>query len=452
MKKLNLLIVIAFTFQTFCYSQPCLPEGITFSTQAEIDNFQINYPNCTVIEGNIIVSGNYITNLNGLNSLTSVGGNLLITNCFSLQNLSGLENITSVAGNLIVGKNTSFSSGNPILNNISGLSSLNSVGGNLAIIKNDLLTSLSGLNNLNSINGSLLIGGLNLNFVYGNATLNSITALSKLKHVGSSIMILYNPALMTLSGLDSLSSCEGNLVVLLNHQITNFSGLDNIASIDGSLILGGNNSLVSLSGLENLDSLGGLSIGHHQYWTSFDTIYGNPSLTSLLSLQNLSYINYGLVIQGNEALSSLYGLDNINLDSISSLRIHNNPILSMCEVESICDYLASPNGVIEIHDNATGCNSQSEVEETCEATGVEELNPAAEFTIFPNPATNKIFISSNNGFKIETINIYNQLGENVLQSNDIIGSIDISTLFRGIYIIEIFSNELIIRQKLIIEE
>ncbi len=32
---------------------PCLPEGITFTTQAQIDNFQLNYPGCTEIEGDM---------------------------------------------------------------------------------------------------------------------------------------------------------------------------------------------------------------------------------------------------------------------------------------------------------------------------------------------------------------------------------------------------------------
>jgi len=53
-----------------CYnaiSQGCLPEGITFTTQAQIDSFQINYPGCTKIEGNVNIKNSggwvFITNL-----------------------------------------------------------------------------------------------------------------------------------------------------------------------------------------------------------------------------------------------------------------------------------------------------------------------------------------------------------------------------------------------------
>jgi hypothetical protein len=40
---------------SLAYSQGCLPEGITFTTQAQIDSFQINYPGCNAVEGNVII-------------------------------------------------------------------------------------------------------------------------------------------------------------------------------------------------------------------------------------------------------------------------------------------------------------------------------------------------------------------------------------------------------------
>lgn len=76
MKKLILLIAAAAISQTFAFSQPCLPEGMTFNTQEQIDDFQINYPGCTEIMGTVLIEGNNITNLDGLNVITSVGGYL----------------------------------------------------------------------------------------------------------------------------------------------------------------------------------------------------------------------------------------------------------------------------------------------------------------------------------------------------------------------------------------
>jgi len=66
------------------------------------------YPNCTEIEGDVLI-GDYdstaITNLDGLNVLTALHQDLCIVNNNSLPSLSGLDNITSVGGNLMVQNN-----------------------------------------------------------------------------------------------------------------------------------------------------------------------------------------------------------------------------------------------------------------------------------------------------------------------------------------------------------
>ena len=78
MKRLTLFVVLALFIQSGVSAQPCLPDGITFYTQAQIDSFQILHPNCTEIEGDVEINGDDITNLNGLNVVTSIGGRLLI--------------------------------------------------------------------------------------------------------------------------------------------------------------------------------------------------------------------------------------------------------------------------------------------------------------------------------------------------------------------------------------
>ena len=124
--------------------------------------------------------------------------------------------------------------------------------------------------------------------------------------------------------------------------------------------------------------------------------------------------------------------------------------LSTCEVQSICDYLASPTGFIEIYNNAIGCNSLEEVEEACEGVSVECINPEDEISIFPNPANKQLTISSKDGATIEKIIIYNQTGQKVLQEKPANNIIDISQLQPGMYLIEVVSGQRIIREKLMI--
>ena len=253
MKKLILLIAAVVIGHTTVFSQGCLPEGITITSQAQIDSFQINYPGCTEIEGDVMIGGMFhdITNLLGLSVLTTIGGNLKIQTVWELHSLAGLENLSYI-------------------------------GGDLSINNNDSLTSLTGLDNLTSIGGDLLIGdGYGIND-------------------------------------------EGN------DSLTSLTGVGNLSSIGGCLRIEGNDYLENISGLSTITSVGGC-IG----------------------------------ILGNYSLISLSGLDNIIASSVTDLNISHNSALSTCNVQSICNYLASPNGIVDIYDNAPCCNNPLEIASLC---------------------------------------------------------------------------------------
>ncbi len=47
MKHLYCLLLTLFLLFNNLYAQSCLPNGITFNTQQEIDDFATNYPGCT---------------------------------------------------------------------------------------------------------------------------------------------------------------------------------------------------------------------------------------------------------------------------------------------------------------------------------------------------------------------------------------------------------------------
>lgn len=315
MKKFAALILLVFTLQYISYSQSCLPNGITFSNQMEIDSFQINYPGCTEVEGTVVISGVDINNLNGLSVLTSVGEYLEINNNDSLTSLTGLENLTSVR--------------------------------DIWIHRNELLTNLTGLENLVSITRDL--------------------------------WIYFNDSLTNLTGLENVNFIEGGLRVDKNYKLTSLSGLDNLATIGQYLEIDHNKTLVSLTALDNLTSIGD-----------------------------------NLIIWNNEVLANLTGLNNIDAGSIIGLGIAENPSLSTCEVESICNYLSSPNGEIMIIDNAPGCNNQEEIEEACEGSSVDEIHILDQLSLYPNPfsTTTTIEYELQNS-ELVIIAIYNNLGKQV---------------------------------------
>jgi hypothetical protein len=362
MKKYMLLILIMTLIQKVTYPQGCLPEGITFTTQAQIDSFQFNYPGCTQIEGNVKIDDTYIdpiTNLNGLITLTSVDGNLLIQSNFSLQNLQGLDSLSYIGGNLYI-------SGIPMAVYLSGLEGLKMIGGDLSIVTTNL-TSLEGLNNLISVQGDVIIG---TNFV-----LTSLLGMDNLTMVGKDLKIGQNPFLTNLAGLSNISSIGGGLFISgPGGSLFCLTGLENVTSL-GGLFIDNTTALTNLTGLENVTTIfGNLRIN------------GNTILTSLTGLENATSIESVLSIFNNPALTSLKGLENITAESISNLYIYNNSSLSACEVQSICNYLIDPNGDSEIHDNAPGCSSPEEVEAACQQVGLENYTEVGICAIFPNPS------------------------------------------------------------------
>ena len=180
------------------------------------------------------------------------------------------------------------------------------------------------------------------------------------------------------------------------------------------------------------------------------TIQNNPLLTSLEGLEGVTTLWGDLVIEGNPSLKSLKGLKNIDPGSISNLTISDNDSLSICEVLSVCSYLASPGGSIDIQGNSPGCNSQEEIKLAC-LTSSGNIKLENEITIYPNPGKGLLVISAPNEIAIELVAIYNSAGQKVHQEKPVNNSVDISKLRPGMYFIEIRSNQLNARRKFVVE-
>jgi len=346
----------------------CLPFGsYHFLSQEEIDNFQSDYQSCNNLNGNVIIRGN------------------------NIRYLSGLNNISSIEKDLRIG--SGWYGGNDSLVDLAGLNNLTTIGGNLSIDANDMLLSLTGLNNLDSVGGRLNI--------YGNNQLSSLTGLENLVYIGESLNIHNTIKLEDLSGLNNLNYLGYDIDITSNIGFKNFSGLESINTIHGDLIVFYNDSLISLSGLHNVSRIygnvlietmygttlfpfsnleeigGGLEILNNDYLTSLSgfenltTVIGhlrirnNQSLTSISELNNLTILSDDLIIEHNPSLLSLDGLDNLIIDSINDITISNNDSLYSCDALSICNYLATPTGIVNIYDNASGCNSPPEIASDC---------------------------------------------------------------------------------------
>lgn len=384
MKKIVILLAALLVFDSVS-AQPCFPEGIKFTTQAQIDNFSTAYPGCNEIEGNVTICGYNITNLDGLSVITSLYGTLRIVSNQSLTSLTGLSNLDYIGGNLYIG-------GNILLGNLAGLQNLSLVAGDLQITDNVGLASLSGLEGLAFLGGDLWIND--------------------------------NPVLTVLTGLDQLATVAGIVRIYSNSALVSLTGLENLTGIGGSLVIGGEGHL------------GGT---------------GNPALQSLDALSNVTSVGGNLIIGYNTALAGLSGLDNIDPGSIMDLNIFDNSSLAACEVQSICAYLGSPNGNVDISNNAAGCNSPEEVEEACVLISGGQIRGNPALSLYPNPSTGSLTIEIPKGVHKAIVSIVNFTGRELFRQ-EITGPgsyIDISFLPAGIYLVRISDDMITCAEKII---
>lgn len=237
----------------------CLPQGIAFAHQYDIDAFQANYPGCTHIEGNVVVFGDDVFSLGGLSSIKSIGGYLYIGDPYwwtNLRNLDGLQGLTHVSAGITL-------QNNPFLRNIEGLSNVESLGtGSLHIIKNDSLTSLAGLEKIISFEGELWIKEN-----YSLLNLNGLLNLTSINNNG--FICTLNEMLSDLSGLENLKICNGNLEIGNNKALKNLDGLGGLNEFIGRVAIYDNQVLTNLEGIENIPGTNIMSL----------TIINNESLT-----------------------------------------------------------------------------------------------------------------------------------------------------------------------------
>ncbi len=100
--------------------------------------------------------------------------------------------------------------------------------------------------------------------------------------------------------------------------------------------------------------------------------------------------------------------------------------------------------------NASGCNSDEEIKDAC-SVSVENDPGSVEFSIYPVPAKDRIYYKGTMPASVRGLYIYNQVGQMLDYNENVTNPIDVSSLIPGIYIMEFVTDELPIREKLLIE-
>jgi len=379
------------------YKRQCLPDGITLTSVQDITDFTTANPNCTTIEGDVIIQG--ITNFEGLEQITAIEGTIICDNCTGFENFEGLNNLETVGGiEFIGGDEFEFS----------GLESLDTVTGSMNFFLADF-NDFSGLGGVPVVQGDVIIDECTL-YGFGYITLSFI---------GGSFILQNNSGLSN-TQLIGLEQVEGDLIIQNNTELFLADGFFTLTEVGGDLKLINNPGLLGFAIPWNLPAVGG------------DILIEQMSgLSNLNFLGNLAEIDGSISLFDNSSLNDISGIENINPESISALQIAICPQLSECNVESVCGFLAIAPQFSQIGDNLTNCNTTDEIIQACTINSIHE-EYVEEFSLRSQLVNDQIFVVSD---ELGNYTIYNTLGEQLTLLIDFKGSFNVSHLAAGMYVI-----------------
>lgn len=227
--------VVITTLSSPLLAQDCIPNNITLSTPADVDDFQDNHGPCDRVVGNLDLDGADIENLDGLSGLVEVG-NLRFLFTTELHDLSGLSGLASIDGSL-------FFTDCHALTSVDGLSSLTSVGD---VVRFSFMNALQDLDGLSSLNA---VGSVWLEF---NTALTNIDGLSSITSVDGPVILESNTELLDLDGFSGLESVGGTFTMLDQQKLTNIEGLSPLISVGGDFRMENNPLLAHCKSLRRL--------------------------------------------------------------------------------------------------------------------------------------------------------------------------------------------------------
>ncbi len=398
MQKFTISVLLLFILFpcTILFAQ-CPSGDVKLETQAEVDKFAIDFPNCDKISGKLEIAGSLHTNI---------------------INLSSLSKIKEIEGRLSIGS-TQVSRAD--------FKNLKLIGGDLFIGSNFNLEEIN-LINLTTVNGDIIYTE---NFKIKTVNLPNLIA-AKIKR----LHFVHN---FELTNIDMCKIKKVRSFTLAKNSILKTMCFDNLEEIEKF-------SISENDQLEHLNAFKNTTILHSIYIDRMSRLINLDALESTTTLENLSVVR-------NASLTNLNGLKNLT-ELKHSLFIHNNPKLTDCS--GLCN-LFNNNGYTgnnaQINNNPSACSTRNEMSSNCNALSIDEelLN---NLILYPNPTANDINIQFAENQNVESISIYDVLGKEIFTKKVEASETNITlrpNLSSGVYFLKINSDKGQFSKKIIIK-
>ena len=297
-------VLVALVF-SFVQLQAQCPTSISLTSQQDVDDFEINYPDCSAqgwitnldlggiddlsglssinsVRGSLFVNGNNFIDFSSWNSLDSID-HLNLRSSSNLDNLTGLEGLSHLR----------FFESRNLISNIDAIAHLPI---SRLIILGSLITDINGFNGVIEMRDIIILQ---------NDLLHSITGFQNLKNTTFSISIDDNVILEDLSGFSNLEFVGSNLR-LTDTRITDLSDFSSLVAIDRTFGLIENDLLTDISQLSQLLYADGIELRDNQLL---------DECCIARSLNTSSIINQTIIINNNTNCKNVVSVINYCLDS-----------------------------------------------------------------------------------------------------------------------------------------
>lgn len=389
--KIKLFVALLFIANFSLLAQDCPPYSITFSTQEQLDQFIIQYPNCTELDVDISINAHGNFDYSPLNNIEKTRRWLYI-NTFDFDVTGLLNNLKSVRGIDVNSSGSELSLINSFNEldsikyrltlssstdewsklNLDAFRNLRSVGANLGIKKLKILDSINIFNKLTEA-GSLYF--VELQAVTSRFRIYGFENLERTDY-----MWFRDLEISSLPGFENLVSVYDkiNLENAINTEV--FDGFNSLVAV--SEINFKNNNIKKLKGFNNLQELdGGIQLYKNEVdeldaFNSIVQINGPISihedkLTDFKGFSSLKVINNTLFLTGfkSKSIEAFNNLSKVtryidireadsllSLDFLSNLK--NLSHLSIMDNRSLRDFSGLENithfaGYLKVHHNAS---------------------------------------------------------------------------------------------------
>ncbi|WP_108801837.1 fibronectin type III domain-containing protein [Aquimarina sp. Aq107] len=258
------------------------------------------------INGNLIIQGTNLSDLEGFKNVEIMQGNLDIRNNDFIGNLEGLRRIKKISKGLFILRN-------PLLINLTGIENIDfTMDGYVSIIENDSLSDISILEKIRVINGFF--------WVASNISLTSII-LPNLEEVNGNIFdeVFHSIGLLirgnfNLESIQLPALIKASRAEIINNPLTTEINMDTITTIENELSISRNQNLITINGFQNL-------VGNSESF--FLEISENRELEHIF-FPSINSADKILIAQNNKLTTiQLNGLENVS----TGFDILNNEIL-----------------------------------------------------------------------------------------------------------------------------